>query len=143
MKEKLSFLEKVKKAFESVRHSIRKYPELLSIPVVLILWVLFGWVLWMYSPESAPFDSAIFQIPIYTAFLLIFALAFTWFILHKRFGTITKYLKSKDESKDKITFKEDFKNLQPWQRIVISVGVQFLLLFAFASLAHVLIAGRV
>ena len=105
----------------------KKYHELLTIPVAIILFILSVPVLRWFDPTAAVFDAGVFQIMILSTIQLVIYLAIAWFMLKIVFGHHRKYLQTQ--------MKEDFNNLQPWERQKLSYSIFFLLVALLAYMA--------
>jgi len=112
----------------------KKYPEFLTIPAGLVIWIASCNLLRWIDPSSGVFDSGVFQVPIFAIIQLFIFVAIAWLLMRIVFGTVTKHLKT--------DFKTEFTNLIPWQKLIISYGIFFALLYALILLSHTLIASR-
>jgi hypothetical protein len=108
----------------------KKYPELLSIPVALLIWVASIHILRFFDETSAVFDAGIFQIPVFAIIQFFLYVSMAWLTLKLIYGTFREYLQ--------VDFKNDFKNLTGWQKIKLSYFVFFSLLAALVFLARTL-----
>lgn len=113
----------------------KSHPEFISIPVLILLWIISIPVLRMADPVSATFDAGVFQVPIFTVFQFLLYVATAWYVLKLLFGTFYKYLSSK--------MKTDFNDLTKWQKIKLSYSIFFLLLALLAYLARTLVVSPV
>ena len=99
----------MKKIINYIKGLFNKYPELLTVPLAFVVWVLSIHVLRWFDPISGIFDAGVFQIPIFAILQLFVYVSIAWLIMGLVFGTYRKYL---------ITdLKEDFKSLTKWQKI--------------------------
>jgi len=113
----------------------KSHPEFISIPVLILLWIISIPVLRMADPVSATFDAGVFQVPIFTVFQFLLYVATAWYVLKLLFGTFYKYLISR--------MKTDFNDLTKWQKIKLSYSIFFLLLALLAYLARTLVVSPV
>ena len=111
---------------------IKQYPEIISIPAVLLTWVLSIRILRFFDPTSAVFDSGVFQIPIFAVLEFFLFVSIAWLAMKLIFTTIRNYLV--------ISFKLDFFYLTSWQKITLSYCVFFSLLAALVLLSKTLSA---
>jgi len=110
-----------------------KHPELITLPIALLVWVLSIFLLRWLDPTSGTFDAGIFQIPLFSIIQFLVFVSVAWLVLGLVFGTFKKYLKT--------NMKSDFQKLEPWQKIKLSYSVFFLLLAVLAYLAKTLVTG--
>lgn len=127
------FLHFILAVLASIRSFLKKYHELVTIPIAFVIWMLSVHVLRWMDPTAAVFDAGVFQIPIFAIIQLVIYLAIVWIILGIVFGNFRRYLIKE--------MKNDFKNLQPWQKLKLSYSVFFLLLAVLAYLARTLVAS--
>lgn len=120
--------------FQLIKGFLKRHPELYTIPFALALWIISPVILRIFDPTAATFDAGIFQIIIFSIISLFVFIAVVWWLMKKVFGTTYKYIRNE--------LKTDFKQLTPWQKVLISYGIFFLLLFYLVHLSGVLIAGR-
>ena len=109
---------------------IKSYPEILSIPIALIVWKLSIYVLRFLDPTSGIYDPGIFQIPIFAVIQFFVFVSIAWLALKIIFGTIRKYLQ--------FGFKTDFQYLTSWQKAKLAYTIFFGLVFLLAYLSHTL-----
>jgi hypothetical protein len=115
-----------------LKNFFRKYPELISIPVALLAWILSIDVLRLFDNTSAVFDAGVFQIPIFAIIQFFLYVSIAWLTLKVLYGTLRKYLQ--------FEFKNEFQNLTTWQKVKLSYFVFFSLLAILAYLARTLTA---
>ena len=120
----------MKKIVEKMVKLVRKHPEIVNIPVVLILWKLSMYVLRWLDPTSGVYDAGVFQILIFAVIQFFVFVSIAWLAMKFIYGTLRKYLQ--------FDFKEDFKNLDTWQKMKLSYGVFFGLVFLLAYLSRTL-----
>jgi len=109
---------------------LKRYPELLTIPLAFIVWVLSISVLRWCDPTSGIFDAGVFQIPIFAVLQLFVYVSIAWMMLGIVFGTARKFLQN--------DFKDKFSKLTIWHRILVSYGLFLSLLFALVALSYTL-----
>ena len=109
---------------------IKKYPEILAIPIALIVWKLSVYVLRYLDPTSGVYDAGVFQIPIFALIQFFVFVSIAWLTMKILYGTLRKYLQT--------DFKKDFEELDKWQKIKLAYFVFFGLVFLLAYLAHIL-----
>lgn len=105
----------------------KKYPEVLAIPIGLILWKLSVYFLRFIDPTSATYDAGIFQKFIYAVIGLFIFTSISWLALKVLFGTMRTYLQ-----KD---MKNDFMNLTGWQKMELCYGIFFALVLILVYLS--------
>ena len=110
---------------------VRQYPEVLSIPIALIVWKFSVYVLRFFDPTSGVYDAGIFQIPIFAVIQFFLYVSIAWLTLKIIFGTLRRYLQ--------FDFKGEFAKLEKWQKMKLAYGVFFGLVFLLAYLAQTLI----
>ena len=115
---------------DSVCVFLKRYPELLTIPLAFIVWVLSIRVLRWCDPTSGIFDAGVFQIPIFAVLQLFVYASIAWLVMGLLFGTFRRYLLTE--------LKPNFQKLTPWQKIKISYGIFLSLLFALVALSYTL-----
>ena len=109
---------------------LKKYPELLTVPLAFVVWVLSIHVLRWFDPTSGIYDAGVFQIPIFAVLQLFVYVSIAWLIMGLVFGTYRKYLKN--------DLKEDFKTLTKWQKIRMSYTIFLSLLLSLVALSYTL-----
>lgn len=109
---------------------LKKYPELLTVPLAFVVWVLSIHVLRWFDPTSGIYDAGVFQIPIFAVLQLFVYVSISWLIMGLVFGTYRKYLKN--------DLKEDFKTLTKWQKIRMSYTIFLSLLLSLVALSYTL-----
>jgi hypothetical protein len=109
---------------------IRKYPEVLAIPIALIVWKLSVYVLRFLDPTSGVYDAGVFQIPIFAVIQFFVFVSIAWLTMKILYGTLRRFLQ--------IDFKEEFLKLDRWQKIKLAYGVFFGLVFLLAYLSQTL-----
>jgi hypothetical protein len=114
----------------TVRQFFSKYPELLTIPAGLILWMVSIQVLRWLDPTAGVFDAGVFQVPIFAIIQFFVYTSMAWLSLRILYGSLSRYLKT--------SFKTDFNALTSWQKIKLSYSVFFALLAVLAYLAKTL-----
>jgi len=110
-----------------MKQFFKKYHELLTIPTVILLFVLSIPVLRWLDPTAAVFDAGVFQIMILSAIQLVIYLAIAWMMLKIAFGHHRRYLQTR--------MKSDFDNLQPWQKLKLTYSIFFFLVALLAYMA--------
>ena len=112
---------------KSIKRFFKKYHELMTIPVSILIFILSIPFLRWLDPTAAVFDAGVFQIiPVSTIQLVLF-LAVAWAMLGIVFGNHRKYLVNE--------MKTDFENLQPWQKLKLTYSIFFLLVALLAYMA--------
>jgi hypothetical protein len=113
-----------------LKNFFKSYPELLSVPVALAIWVVSIYVLRWFDRTSGVFDAGIFQIIIFTVIQLFVYVSIAWMVMGIVFGSLRRFLKS--------GYKKEFEILTTWQKVILSYAVFFMLLFALVLLSHTL-----
>lgn len=114
----------------AIKSFLKKYPETLSIPAALGIWIASITVLRWFEPTSAVFDAGVFQIPIFSILQLLVYLSIAWLVMGLLFGTARKFLKN--------DLKTTFTLLSSWEKLKFAYGVFFLLLFCLVALSYTL-----
>jgi len=114
-----------------MKEFFKKYQVIITLAIAIGLWLFSVPFLRELDPSAGIFDAGVFQIPIFSIILLIVFLAVSWALMRVIFGTHYKYLSQK--------MKTDYENILPWQRLILSYSVFFLLLYAMVQLAKVLV----
>ena len=122
------------KIWISVWNFVKQYPELLSIPVAVGIWIASCYVLRVFDYKAGIFDAGVFQIPLFAILQLVVYVSIAWLLMRLVFGTLAEHLMT--------GFKEEFDKLTEWQKLIISYGVYFALFYALVLLSHTLIASR-
>ena len=117
----------MKKIINYIKGMFKKYPEVLSVPVALLAWVLSVRFLRIIDKTTAVYDAGVFQIIIFAVIQLFVYVSVAWLTLGLVFGTFRKYLIE--------NMKNEFQKLTSWQKIRLSYSVFFLLLFALVVLS--------
>jgi hypothetical protein len=109
---------------------IKKYPEILSVPAAMAVWIASVTVLRWFDPTSAVFDAGVFQIPIFAALQLFIYISIAWLVLGLVFGTMRKFLVT--------DLKTHFSNLSSWKKLKLAYGLFAFLLFCLVLLSYTL-----
>ncbi|MEI8086565.1 MAG: hypothetical protein WCG93_10160 [Paludibacter sp.] len=110
-----------------MKNFFKKYHELLTIPAVILLFILSIPVLRWFDPTAAVFDAGVFQIMILSMIQLVIYLSVAWFMLKIAFGHHRRYLQT--------GMKNDFDNLEKWQKLKLTYSIFFLLVALLAYMA--------
>jgi len=100
---------------------VKKHPEILAIPVGLIVWKISIYILRILDPTTGVYDAGIFQIPIFAVIEAFIYISIAWLILKLIFGTVRRYIQG--------DFKKDFSELDVWKKIRFSYAIFFAILF--------------
>jgi hypothetical protein len=103
----------------------KKYNELITIPIALVLWTFSGTALRFFDPTAATYDLGIFQKVLFVIIVTFILCGFIRIVMKLQWPELDKYLGS--------VFNLDFsvhRNLTPYQKICVSLAVYFLLFFA-------------
>ena len=116
------------KAIKPIAKAIKKFfkrnPELLTFPITFGIWYGMGWLINFFRPEEEPFPLVFIQDILFTTMKVAVYISAGWYIFKLIYGTFTRYLLSDN-------FKEDFKTLNSWQKILITIIVFFAVFYAF------------
>jgi len=127
-------METIKKVllaiWQYVKAFFKSYPEFLSIPAAVIVWVISIPALRLADPTSGVFDAGVFQVPIFSVLQLFIYISMAWLLLRLVFGTQFRFIK--------YTFKETFETLTPWQKTIIAYGTYFVLVLCLVALSFTL-----
>ena len=110
---------------------IKKYPELVVIPTMLLAWYGSIRLLYYIDGGSGTFDYGVFQIIVFSAIQFSVYLSLAWFLLKIFNGTVRKFIQ--------FDFKKKFKELTPWEQIKFSFSVFGFIIFCYVLLARVLL----
>lgn len=114
----------------AIKSFFKRYPEILTVPAALVVWILSVHFLRFLDPTAAVFDAGVFQVPIFAIIQLLVYASIAWLVLGLLFGTYKKYLLH--------DLKNDFKFLTKWQKITISYAIFFSLLLSLVALSYTL-----
>ena len=117
----------MKKVINYIKGLFKKYPEILSIPITLVAWVLSVRFLRLIDQTTAVYDAGVFQVIIFAVIQLFVYVSVAWLTLGLVFGTFRKYLIE--------NMKNEFQKLTSWQKIRLSYTVFFLLLLSLVVLS--------
>ena len=117
----------MKKIINYIKGLFKKYPEILSVPVALVVWVLSVRFLRIIDQTTAVYDAGVFQRIIFAVIQLFVYVSVAWLTLGLVFGTFRKYLIE--------NMKLEFQKLTTWQKIRLSYTVFFLLLLSLVVLS--------
>ena len=117
----------MKKIINYIKGLFKKYPEILSIPIALVAWVLSVRFLRIIDQTTAVYDAGVFQVIIFAVIQLFVYVSVAWLTLGLVFGTFRKYLIE--------NMKNEFQKLTSWQKIRLSYTVFFLLLLSLVVLS--------
>ena len=117
----------IKFIFTRAYKILKKYPELVVIPCMLLVWYYSMYIINYFDPQAGTFDDGIFQIIIFSAIQFSVYLSLAWFLLKVFNGTIRRFIQ--------FDFKKIFKELDPWQKTKLSFCI-----FGFVILCYVLLS---
>ena len=120
-------MEKMKKIIDAIKRMFKKYPEVLSVPIALVVWILSVRFLRLIDQTTAVYDAGVFQTIIFAVIQLFVYVSVAWLTLGLVFGTFRKYLIE--------NMKLEFQKLSSWQKIRLSYSVFFLLLLSLVVLS--------
>lgn len=123
-------MKTLKNIFLTLKTFIHRFPELLTVPAGLLVWILSVRVLRLFDPTAAVFDAGVFQVPIFAIIQLFVYASMAWLLLGVLFGTYKKYLLNE--------LKTDFNTLTTWQKIQLSYVIFFSLLLSLVALSYTL-----
>lgn len=118
----------MKTVIKAIRGFFKKYHELITLPIAILLWIVSVPVLRAIDPTAATFDAGIFQIPVFSLIQLLLFLSAAWIILKLVFGQFHRFLI--------FEMKYNFSQLTPWQRIKLAYSIYFLLVAALVLLTR-------
>jgi len=104
--------------------------EVFVLPISLIVWIFSARFLRFIDPTSGVYDAGVFQIIIFAIIQFSCFFSVAWIVFRHVFGAFGKYLR-----KD---FKNDFEQLERWQKIKIVYAVFLTLIFIISYLSHTL-----
>lgn len=113
-----------------IKGKLKCYPELYSIPIAILAWVVSVEFLRALDETAGVFDAGVFQIPIFSIILLFVFLSVSWLAMGLLFGSLRRFLK--DE------FKQAFQEFDVWEKTLLSYLVFFSLVFSLVALSFVL-----
>ena len=120
-------MDKMKKIINYIKGMFKKYPEVLSVPFALLVWILSVRFLRIIDKTTAVYDAGVFQVIIFAVIQLFVYVSVAWLTLGLVFGTFRRYLIE--------NMKNEFQKLTSWQKIRLSYSVFFLLLLALVVLS--------
>jgi hypothetical protein len=107
-----------------------KYPEVMTIPMSIVIWIVSVWLLRWIDNTAGIYDPGVFQIPLFAIFQLFLFISVSWLVIYLVFGTVRRYLR--------VDFKKAFNKLSVWEKTKLCFAVFFGLLFALVWLSHTL-----
>ncbi len=115
----------ISKAFLFIWKMILRWNQFWVVPLGLILIYYTPWIMRVsgYGPTAGEFDPVFLLKPIYAIFYVSILSGFAWLFFKITFPTLYKYVED--------FMITDFKTLEPWQKISISLFVVFFYLWAF------------
>lgn len=106
---------------------VKVWRELSSIGIGLLLWmkshVLLRWI----DPTSATYDAGVFQLVLFATISL--------FVLHGVVRILMKLIWPSMDNYLRIEFANDFKTIEKWQKLKLSVFIFFAFLLSAVLLA--------
>ena len=114
-----------------LKRTYKAYPQIYWLITLILGWFLLIPIIYYIDPSSGTFDMGIFQIPLFAVIMLAFYSLAAWIIVKTIFGYMFRYAKQE--------MKEDFKKLQPWQKITSYYLLFFALVFALVMLSRTLV----
>ncbi len=123
-----------KKMFAKIRKMLKLWPELWALPFGIAAWLLSPIIIHAIDPEAGSFDTVGTLQIILIAGLLVSAFSTLAFVgIKLNWPTLFRYYAG--TLKEGISSKLDFKELTPWQRVKVLLGLYLGLLFVLALLA--------
>lgn len=104
--------------------------EFWSIPLAFLLFFLSPYFLRWLDPTAGTYDAGVFQIILFASISLLVFNGLSWFGVKMVFPEIFNYFQNK--------FKNDFNQLNQWERVKVSLFVFSLFLAALVLLARIL-----
>lgn len=109
---------------------LKKQNEYLPMIIAVLVFYVSPYVLRAIDPTAGTYDVGVLQVIILTIIMFCVFQSVVWMALKVNWLSIRCYFEDR--------FSTDFKTLQPWQKIVISLCVYFSLLFALVLLSRVI-----
>lgn len=104
---------------------IKDWNEILSIPVALILWFTFPYIIRLFDATAAFYDSGVLQQIIYAIIAVLIFHGLAWLLIKLTFPKLYDYLDNE--------FEDLFTNLfsSEWEKTKISLSIFALYFLAF------------
>jgi hypothetical protein len=109
---------------------LKVWRELSSIAVALFLWVNSAWFLRKIDPTAATYDAGVFQVYLFAIIGL--------FLLHGIVRILMKLIWPTSDDYLDHQFAQDFKTIEPWQKLKLSTFIFFAFLFVVVLLARII-----
>lgn len=100
--------------------TIKFFKEYAALFAALVLFLASPYIIRIFYPTAGAYDPGVLQLQAITIFTYAVYQAITWSITKGIWPAIGKYMKS--------GFNNDFLNLEPWQKIKVSLFVFFSIL---------------
>ena len=131
--------------FQKAPRFVRKWHELLSIPIALVLWYLSPTFLRWMDPTAATFDSGILQKILFAVVALLVGNGVVWLVLKLTWPRAYKFFDDKFETmlgnhsfKEPPTEAEKWYYLTSFQKCVLVLALFISLLLCFVHLVTAL-----
>lgn len=112
------------------QRSIKFIKEHLAIVAALASFFLYPYAIRLIDPTASTYDAGVLQIIVISIIMLTIFQWATWRVVNGIWPALADYAKT--------LFNNDFKQLQPWQKVKIFLLVYFSLLAAFVLLSRVI-----
>ena len=113
-----------------IKEFFKRFPEIYSVPIALVVWIISIPLLRLFDNTSAVYDAGVFQVIIFSVIQLLVYASIAWLVMGLLFGTYRKYLINE--------LKPDFNKLSAWQKLTISYFIFFSLLLSLVLLSYTL-----
>lgn len=115
---------------EKIKTFFKRFPEIYSVPIALVVWIISIPLLRLFDNTSAVYDAGVFQVIIFSVIQLLVYSSIAWLVMGLLFGTFRMYLLRE--------LKSDFERLEKWQKICVSYFIFLSLLISLVLLSYTL-----
>lgn len=104
--------------------------ELWGLPVLILVWWISPSLLRFIDPTAATYDAGIFQVILFTIIQFLTYNMVAWIVIRLTFPSVFNYFQK--------LFINDFKSIQIWHKLVLSLSLYCFLLLELAILSRVI-----
>ena len=126
------FVEYIKQAFTYMVNKSKVWPEIYSLPLALLVWLISPYAIWMLDPTAATFDTGILQIIVYVVVAITAFNGIVFLGIKLNFPVVYEFYKR--------TAGASFDKLTDFQKICILLFLYISLLLCCVCLAHIMVS---
>lgn len=122
----------LKALFTYLVNKSKVWPEIYSLPLALVVWLVSPYAIWMVDPSAATFDSGILQIIVYVVVAITAFNGIVFLGIKLNFPVVYEFYKK--------TAGLAFDKLTEFQKICVLLFLYISLLSCCVCLAHIMVS---